>query len=101
MDPLCQFCGKQLEGKQKKFCSRSCKDQWWNQRRREQIEGFGTLEKALEEAEADELQNQREINGSYVRGIQRQGGDLHSILLTDLPYPNVAFRDPAGGGQTE
>ncbi len=89
----CQFCKKQLEGKQERFCSRRCKDQWWNRRKKEQIDGFVALEEALGEGGVDDLQYQREINGCYVRGVLEQGGNLRSILLTDLPYPNVAYED--------
>jgi predicted nucleic acid-binding Zn ribbon protein len=46
----CLFCEKALTGKQEKFCSRHCKDRWWNRKRQERIKGFESLKSALKKA---------------------------------------------------
>lgn len=51
--PRCQFCGNKLTGKQISYCSRRCKDRFWNRKKREQIEGFKALNSALRNAGLD------------------------------------------------
>jgi hypothetical protein len=46
----CQFCGNRLTGKQTSYCSRRCKDKWWNQKRKAEIKGFETVASALKKA---------------------------------------------------
>jgi len=46
----CQFCGKELTGKQISYCSRRCKDRFWNRKRKEQMEGFEIVTSALRNA---------------------------------------------------
>jgi hypothetical protein len=46
----CLFCGNKLTGKQTCYCSRRCKDKFWNRKKREQIEGFKALNSALQKA---------------------------------------------------
>jgi len=48
--PSCQFCGNKLTGKQTSYCSRRCKDRFWNRKRKEQIDGFKGLTSALRKA---------------------------------------------------
>lgn len=46
----CQFCGNELTGKQTSYCSRRCKDQWWNRRRKDQMKGFEIFTEAFQKA---------------------------------------------------
>jgi hypothetical protein len=46
----CRFCGNELTGKQDLYCSRRCKDRFWNLKRKQQIEGFKTFTVALQKA---------------------------------------------------
>ena len=48
--PSCLFCENPLTGKQEKFCSHRCKDQWWNRKRQAEIKGFETIASAFKKA---------------------------------------------------
>jgi len=84
----CLYCGKELTGKQEKFCSRLHKSRWHNDRRKELMEAGAELE---EPSKDDELRFQQQVNRDYLRGCTDAGGDPLAKCFRDLPYPLAFF----------
>ena len=86
MTKECRFCGRELKGRQKYYCSRSHKDLWWSQRRREGAEGTD-----VDEVLEDEFQHQRNCNRAFLEGIVKSGSDALGAKIGEPPYPEAVI----------